>query len=98
MLFRFDKTYSCRSPTLSECRDLFLRLRDEYSVEYKLCGLDSIIKSTILPAFRIYFASLNPLDPENVRYGFDVMKEWRDILKINNVIGNSSMLESGYFL
>lgn len=74
---------------------MFLRLRDEYFVEYKLCGLDSIIKSIILPPFRFFFAKLNPLDPENVRYGFDVMKEWRDILKISSGNNNGSMLESG---
>lgn len=90
-LFRFKLISSSRKPTLNECCDLFLQLHNEYSVEYKLYGLDAITKSTVLPALQTYFARWDPLDPENVRYGVNVLEEWRDILagKVGTSNGNS---------
>ena len=45
----FYKESSLENTTLDECRDLFITLREKYSVEYMLYGLDAIAIPVLLP-------------------------------------------------
>lgn len=80
MIYSFQQSYH-RISSLDRCRDLFLRLISDYPNEYKLYELDSIAVSSVLPLIKAHFKNWEPLDPEQVKYGFDVLKEWKEILK-----------------
>lgn len=69
-----------QSPTLDDIRALFLRLRKDYAVEYKLYELDSAAISSVLPLIKAHFARWEPLEPEQVEHGLDLLREWREIL------------------
>ena len=87
--------------TLEECKHLFLTLRSEYSVEFTLFGLDAIAIPILLPKvlkkinnnlskiiqISAYFSGWDPLDPEQISYGFEMMTEWREI--IGNIKGGA---------
>uniref|UniRef100_A0A1I8B7U2 G-patch domain-containing protein n=1 Tax=Meloidogyne hapla TaxID=6305 RepID=A0A1I8B7U2_MELHA len=77
---RFYQESSIEDTTLEECRDLFITLREKYSVEYTLYGLDAIAIPVLLPKISKYFSSWNPLDPEQASYGFEMMEDWKEIL------------------
>uniref|UniRef100_A0A914YRE4 G-patch domain-containing protein n=1 Tax=Panagrolaimus superbus TaxID=310955 RepID=A0A914YRE4_9BILA len=68
-----------KSQTLKSCKDLLLRLKRDYAVEYKIYGLDSIALTNVMPMLRAHFNSWNPLnDPE---YGIEMVEEWKEILQ-----------------
>uniref|UniRef100_A0A914PVX4 G-patch domain-containing protein n=1 Tax=Panagrolaimus davidi TaxID=227884 RepID=A0A914PVX4_9BILA len=67
------------NPTLKSCKDLLLRLKRDYAVEYKIYGLDSIALSNVMPMLRAHFNNWNPLnDPD---FGIEIVEEWKEILQ-----------------
>lgn len=100
-MFRFQKIALKRVLTLDECRDLLLRLRTEFPIEYKLYNLENITLNNILSVLKLHFANWKPLDIEQVNYGVNVFKEWREILTEDiGTSGEKSMFnhfnESGF--
>uniref|UniRef100_A0A914KN32 G-patch domain-containing protein n=1 Tax=Meloidogyne incognita TaxID=6306 RepID=A0A914KN32_MELIC len=77
---QFYQESSLENSTLEECRELFITLREKYSVEYTLYGLDAIAIPVLLPKISKYFATWDPLDPEHASYGFEMMEDWKEIL------------------
>ena len=52
---QFYQESSLENSTLEECRELFITLREKYSVEYTLYGLDAIAIPVLLPKVVFYF-------------------------------------------
>uniref|UniRef100_A0A915N1M8 G-patch domain-containing protein n=1 Tax=Meloidogyne javanica TaxID=6303 RepID=A0A915N1M8_MELJA len=77
---QFYQESSLENSTLEECRELFITLREKYSVEYTLYGLDAIAIPVLLPKISKYFSTWDPLDPEHASYGFEMMEDWKEIL------------------
>ncbi|WKX93617.1 hypothetical protein Q1695_011129 [Nippostrongylus brasiliensis] len=70
-------------PSMNECQELLVKLRNEYKEEYQLFDVESLVVPLLLPQIVNYFAKWKPLDPDHLVYGVDLMKEWRDILVDN---------------
>ncbi|CAB3405543.1 unnamed protein product [Caenorhabditis bovis] len=68
------------SPTMNECQELFLKLRDEFPQEYRMYQLESVAIPCVLPLISQYFSKWKPLDPDHVIYGVELMKEWKTII------------------
>lgn len=76
----FDRMSKVKEPNLGDCKRLFIRLKEDFSTEYQLYGLDIIAIANVLPLIKSYFATWNPLDPGQSEYGTDILLEWRQIL------------------
>ncbi|CAI2327742.1 unnamed protein product [Caenorhabditis sp. 36 PRJEB53466] len=70
---------SNNSPSMSECQQLFRRLRSEFGHEYQLYSLESVAIPTVLPLVQRHFATWTPLKQKD--YGCDLVAEWREILE-----------------
>uniref|UniRef100_A0AC35F2R7 G-patch domain-containing protein n=1 Tax=Panagrolaimus sp. PS1159 TaxID=55785 RepID=A0AC35F2R7_9BILA len=68
-----------KNQTLKSCKDLLLRLKRDYAVEYKIYGLDSIALSNVMPMLRAHFNNWNPLNDAD--YGIEIVEEWKEILQ-----------------
>uniref|UniRef100_A0A183CHX8 GCFC domain-containing protein n=1 Tax=Globodera pallida TaxID=36090 RepID=A0A183CHX8_GLOPA len=66
--------------SLDECKKLFLKLLEEYEAEYKMYGLDALAIPIVLPKIKRYFLEWDPLNPEQIFYGYSMMSGWKELL------------------
>uniref|UniRef100_A0A0N5AM51 G-patch domain-containing protein n=1 Tax=Syphacia muris TaxID=451379 RepID=A0A0N5AM51_9BILA len=80
LLEKFSVGLDCEELTLEKCRDVFYKMKKDYFEEYRLFGLDVIAAISVIPLIRNYFSTWNPLDSEQLNYGYSLILEWKNIL------------------
>lgn len=60
MVEDFQQLSARHAPTLDECRTLFARLRADFSVEYKLYGLDALARASVVNRPKSVLCAMGP--------------------------------------
>ncbi|VDD90514.1 unnamed protein product [Enterobius vermicularis] len=96
LLEKFSEQLDCEELTLEKCRGLFNKMQKDYFEEYRLFGLDAVAVTSVLPLIRNYFSSWDPLDQNQVDYGYSLILEWKKILdsEENSMFSKTKSLEN----
>lgn len=93
-IFRFSHRTGVDSPSINDCQELFLTLRDKYSSEYALFNLESVAIPCVLPQVLVIFVCI-PRNIDNYVY-FQItcyFSKWRPLDPDHLIYGIDLMKE-----